>query len=113
VIDRRSALWLGGLAAVAVSAGTFAVLMAWWSADLTTQADAFYFGLGGDEQISEEVHLYWGKVFENVQTLQTLVAPLLIGALTAVFAILAVLARLWQLRQRRDQALADQATAAS
>ncbi len=113
MIDRRSAPWLAGLAALALSAGTLAVLVSWWSADLASQADAFFFSQDGTEVISEEVYGFWGRISNNAYTLQTLVTPLLIGAMSAAFAILAVLARLWQLRPRRRQDFAAAATAES
>ena len=109
MIDRRSAPWLAGLAALALSAGTLAVLVSWWSADLASQADAFFFNQTGAETISEEVYRYWGTFSENAYTLQTLVTPLLIGAATAVLALLAVLALRWE----RKPDAADQVTAAS
>ncbi len=112
MIDRRSASWLAGLAALALSAGVLALLVNWWAVDLESQAQAFWSQVG-NEQFSEEVYLYWERVSKNGHMLQSLMTPLLIGVLSAVFAILAVLARLWELRPQRGHELAEATTAES
>jgi hypothetical protein len=85
---------IAGLAAVAVACLGLATGLGWWAAALFHEVDEFYRSSAGDDP--PDVARYYDQLSHSSNAMQSVMSPLLAGAVLAVLALLIVLALRWE-----------------